>query len=50
MLKSLSSLRAALDDVSGEVVHPGDVFKMVVGTSTGALMAFGLLHGESSFE
>ena len=44
MLKSLSSLRAALDDVSGEV------FKMVVGTSTGALMAFGLLHGESSFE
>ena len=29
-------------------IHPGDVFKMVAGTSTGALMAFGLLHGEIS--
>ena len=30
-------------------IHPGDVFKMVAGTSTGALMAFGLLHGEISY-
>merc|ERR1719264_1207714 len=41
-------MRKMLDSVDfseKDSLHPGDVFKMVVGTSTGALMAFGLLHG-----
>ena len=41
-------LRKKLDSVE-DPIHPGDLFKMVAGTSTGALMAFGLLHGEVSF-
>ena len=43
--ESRRRLREKLDSVKSPI-HPGDVFKMVVGTSTGALMAFGLLHGE----
>ena len=39
-------MREKLDGVEAPI-HPGDVFKMVAGTSTGALMAFGLIHGES---
>ena len=39
-------MREKLDNVV-DLIHPGDVFKMVSGTSTGALMAFGLLHGET---
>ena len=39
-------MREKLDGVEAPI-HPGDVFKMVAGTSTGALMAFGLIHGEA---
>jgi len=38
-------MRKKLDDVEAPI-HPGKVFRMVAGTSTGALMAFGLLHGK----
>ena len=39
-------MREKFDGVE-DPIHPGDGFKMVAGTSTGALMAFGLLHGEA---
>ena len=40
-------MRTKLDEQIGkdDLLHPGDVFDMIVGTSTGALMAFGLIHG-----
>ena len=40
-----AKMREKLDSVR-HPMHPGDMFEMVAGTSTGALMAFGLLHGE----
>ena len=43
--ESRRRMREKLDSVM-DLIHPGDVFKMLSGTSTGALMAFGLLHGE----
>ena len=43
--ESRTRMREKLDGVV-DLIHPGDVFKMVSGTSTGAIMAFGLLHGE----
>ena len=43
--ESRTRMRELLDSVV-DLIHPGDVFKMVSGTSTGAIMAFGLLHGE----
>ena len=46
--ESRKRVREKLDRVKIPI-HPGDVFKMVAGTSTGALMAFGLLHGEISY-
>ena len=45
--ESRRKLREKLDSVQ-DPIHPGDVFKMLAGTSTGALMSFGLLHGEIS--
>ena len=45
--ESRSEMRTKLDEVQeADVTHPADVFRMVAGTSTGALMAFGFLHGE----
>ena len=43
--ESRTRMREKLDSVV-DVIHPGDVFKMVSGTSIGALMAFSLLHGK----
>ena len=43
--ESRTRMREKLDSVVN-VIHPGDVFKMVSGTSIGALMAFSLLHGK----
>ena len=40
------NMRDKLDNVENPM-HPGDMFEMVAGTSTGALMAFGLLHGRN---
>ena len=40
-----AKMREKLDSVRNPM-HPRDMFEMVAGTSTGALMAFGLLHGE----
>ena len=43
--ESRTRMRELLDSVV-DLIHPGDVFKMVSGTSIGALMAFSLLHGK----
>ena len=46
----LSRIRERLDAMAEEkVLHPGDLFRMIAGTSTGALMSFGLLHGEKIY-
>ena len=44
----LSRIRERVDAMVEDVLHPGDLFRMIAGTSTGALMAFGLLHGENT--